>query len=153
MKNLIILVGIFFCSIQVQAQRGQAIYAELGGAGFFYSINYDTRFFNREDKLGARIGVTVVFDNDIGMPLHVNYLLSEGNHKLEIGAGITAFFSLGSDFRDVIPSGALMYRFQKEDGHFLFRIGISPMYIELDDPPTFAPAFLLFPGISAGYKF
>lgn len=151
MKNLTILILIFFCCTQVQAQRGQAIYAELGGAALLYSVNYDTRFSEREDQLGGRIGAALS-DDFFVVVLHMNYLFGKGSHKLEVGAGISTF-DIHTDNRDVTASGALMYRFQKKDGHFLFRAGISPIYVELGEPLEFVPEFLWFPGISVGYKF
>ncbi len=151
MKNLSLFFFIFFCSLKVQAQRGEVIYAELGGAGLLYSVNYDTRFSQGEDKLGGRIGVALS-DDFVVVLLHTNYLFGKGKHKLEVGAGITTF-DIHSDNRDVTASGALMYRFQKKDGHFLFRAGISPIYVELGEPLEFVPFFLFFPSVSVGYKF
>ncbi len=162
MKNLIILVFIFFYAIQIQAQREQAIYAELGGAGLAYSINYDTRFNKGENGIGARIGIGTMNTN-FTIPVQLNYLHGKGKHKLELGIGITSFlFSKRYENNQLvkrsivsIPSGTLMYRYQDSAAHFLFRAGLSPIFAPGNRSPFAGPSklFLLWPGISAGYKF
>ncbi len=157
MKNLTLLLCIFFYSTQAQAQRSQAIYVELGGAGLVYTLNYDTRFSDTEDKLGARIGISVLPDAII-VPLQMNYLHGTGKHKLEVGAGFTTIFGdiQTETETDVVASAALMYRFQKKEGHFLFRVGISPTFSLQDETDSLSgleEVFWFWPGISFGYKF
>lgn len=157
MRNLTTLLFIFFCYLPVQAQRGEAIYAELGGAGLIWTVNYDTRFSEADDKLGARIGFGF-FDDAIHIPLQLNYLFGEGNHKLELGLGTTVFF-IGEgriSSEDVAASAALMYRFQKKEGGFLFRVGLSPSVFLTGyggEGGDIQKIFWFWPGISAGYKF
>ena len=42
---------------QVYDRRGQAIYFEMAGSGFPYSLNYETRFKEKTEGLGARLGI------------------------------------------------------------------------------------------------
>ncbi|MFK8101324.1 MAG: hypothetical protein AB8G15_02320 [Saprospiraceae bacterium] len=163
MKNLTILIFICFYSIQIQAQRAQAIYAELGGAGLRYSINYDTRFTKQENGIGARIGFGTMINNNVLIPVHINYLHGIGNHKFELGLGITTFFyqKIENNKRTRQPfplaSGALMYRYQAKDGHFLFRAGISPTFLPFfsgfDGKIDIFDLLYVWPGVSVGYKF
>ena len=156
MKNILITVFLFTCIAQVKAQKGQALYAEIGGTGIIYSVNYDMRFAKGEDKLGMRAGVSIL-DGGVIFPLHLNYLFGKGNSKFEVGAGMTVLLGdLEGDKRiQVLASSALMYRFQKEDGRFLFRAGLSPIFLlsDFDDDLGDVQNILWFwPGISFGYK-
>jgi len=90
MKNFPILLFIFLCYFHVHAQRTQAVYVELAGAGIFYTVNYDTRFSEVKDKLGGRIGLGVL-DDAVTIPFQINYLFGANNHKFEFGAGLTPF--------------------------------------------------------------
>jgi len=127
-KQLTIFAIILFSTIQVNAQRGHAIYAELLGGGLFYSVNYDTRFSESTDKLGGRIGISL-YDNVMIAPIHVNYLLGANSHKLED-------------------------RFQKEDGKFLFRAGLSPTFVPVNEDELYGDIgkiFWAWPGVSFGF--
>lgn len=153
MKKITILLLIFFCNTQLQAQRNHTIYAELGGAGLLYTLNYDMQLLESNDNIGTRIGIGYLNELFI-IPLQLNYLLGTKNHKFEIGAGVTPIL-LGSD-TDLMVNAALMYRFQKEDGHFLFRAGLSPniaLHGYGDDYGNINYIFWFWPGVSAGYKF
>lgn len=146
----------FLFSNNSNAQRGQSIYAEILGAGVIYSLNYDTRFLEGEDKFGCRIGVSFV-ESGVVIPTQINYLLGKNKHKLEFGLGITSLLEFDSDKSIYIfGSGILMYRFQKPDGNFLFRVGLSPTFVPSEDDVLYGDIgkiFWFWPGISAGYKF
>ncbi len=55
MKSLIILV-LLFVSMNVYCQNRKAIYGELLGNGFVYSLNYDFAPLANSDKFRVRLG-------------------------------------------------------------------------------------------------
>ena len=85
-------VGIFFFSIlfsaALSAQSAKSIFFELGGPGLA-SINFDTRFGNREDGLGGRVGIggfKVEETSAIFIPIGINFLLGKDSRNyFEIG--------------------------------------------------------------------
>ena len=92
------------CSLIALSQNGQGtssvraanVFLEVGGNGGIASVNYDWRFSNRNNGLGARVGLGVVgvlggFSGSptLSIPVAVNCLAGPGPHYLEIGAGIT----------------------------------------------------------------
>lgn len=158
MKKIFCVFMLFYVfAVSSRAQTGSTIYLELMGNGILYSVNYDFRFNQQVSGLGGRIGLAAGEDY-VALPLQVNYILGQKTHKLELGAGITAFFDTGggdSD-NDIAPGGAIMYRYQKPDGHFVFRAGIAPTFVKIDEDDTFGglnTIYRVWPGISFGYRF
>jgi hypothetical protein len=102
----------------------QALYAELGGRGMIYSVNYDRRFFAGNGGFGGSAGVS--YFNFFGasalmIPLGVYYLAGSGSSYLEVGAGIT-----GAPL-PLFGTAIIGYRYQPAKG-MLFRIGLTPVY-------------------------
>ncbi len=121
-----------------------AIYIELLGNGLVYSVNYDHKFGT---DWSGRIGVGFAAgDSDwFGtMPILVNYLLGEGNTRLELGAGV--LLGGGSDSgdsdSDVFGTLTVAYRKETANGTF-FKAAFTPIF----DGHGFLPWF----GISFGY--
>jgi hypothetical protein len=163
-RNLKKMVFIFALSVltsfalvnETKAQSvdaNNAIYLELGGNGLIYSLNYDYRF---NTDWSARAGVMYLPIEDVTLtivPIIANYLYGN-NHMLEIGAGIAyvgisfetdddEFFSFSGS--GVVGTGTFGYRYQKVDGGFVFRAGITPIFG--------AGGFLPWAGLSLGYAF
>lgn len=87
--------------------RAESIYFESGGAGWLFTLNYDTRFNKRRNGLGLRIGAgyfrrtfVSLFSSDLPgnpphpntyftVPLQLNYLLGKKSHFAEFGVGAT----------------------------------------------------------------
>lgn len=120
-----------------------SIFVEVLGNGLLYSLNYDHKIFNH---LSARLGgmyVGGLESEDVGedisllfVPVMANYLVGNGNSRLEIGAGIT-FGHAGGDWDGLgeVSGGGVTaftstigYRLQPVDGGFLFRIGFTPTF-------------------------
>jgi len=166
MKLLKIAVAAFavalFLAKPVAAQtdggpRAQNFFVELGGPGLLFSANYDTRFSNKRDGFGARIGAgyIAVSDNSLfTLPIQGNVLLGKKGKYFEIGLGATFISTKGDDndfisFEDassVIGTMTFGYRYQPVDGGFNFRGGLTPVF----DSHNFVPYFA---GISLGYTF
>ncbi|AMR33881.1 hypothetical protein A0256_21770 [Mucilaginibacter sp. PAMC 26640] len=152
-------------------QKPQNFYFELLGPGALYSVNYDTRFKNRQDGLGWRAGVSYYAqdgDQLLTVPLMFNYLLGKKGKYFEIGAGLTFYHTNTSDvFFDqqqkydatynyyyyepekrngVYGTLSFGYRYQPLDGGFSFRAGVSPII----NSNNFIP---YWPYVSFGYTF
>lgn len=173
LSTLTFLLTLSSASYHAQAQEAvrssdfarNSIFLELGGNGLLYSLNYDHKFF---DHASARIGGMYLplsaddpstFDGRISMifvPIMANYLVGNGNSRLEIGGGVTVVRVDGGgtveneqidDFRGAgaVFTGTIGYRLQPRNGGFLFRIGFTPL---------FAPdGFLPWAGLSLGATF
>jgi len=138
--------------------RAQNVYVELGGPGLLFSANYDTRFSNRRDGMGGRIGagyISVDGNSLFTLPIQANYLLGKQGKYFEIGLGAT-FVSTDGNSRDeflsfddtsnVIGTMTFGYRYQPVNGGFNFRASINPVFNSSNFVPYFA-------GISFGYTF
>jgi hypothetical protein len=146
----------------VQVHRAQNIFVEAGAAGLFFSVNYDSRFLNQRNGLGARLGVGYWQpwheDAFVSVPLQVNYLFGKRSHFLEIGAGATYLTSNGT-YGDplanigtklltgatVLPTSTLGYRYQPVNGGINIRASFNPI--------LYTGALVPYFGASAGYTF
>ena len=140
--------------------RAQNVFIELGGQGILLTANYDTRFGNRRDGLGGRVGIGYIAadgDNATTIPVSLNYLLGKGNKFFEIGLGATVVSSkINFGFLDdnseseqnsaVIGTMSFSYRVQPVDSGFSFRAGITPVF----NSDFFIP---YYGGLSLGYTF
>ncbi|WKK59806.1 hypothetical protein [Sphingobacterium sp. BN32] len=144
---------------QEESKRKQGVFFEILGTGLTYSFNYDTRFQNRPDGLGARVGVSYyAIDGDklFTLPVGLNYLLGKNGHYFELGAGATLISGEEEDgeilFIDSESNTTVMgnlvfgYRKQPLDGGFLFRAGFAPVITKKDFIPY-------WPYVSFGYSF
>lgn len=155
-------------------QRAQSVYFEIFGNGSAYSLNYDTRFNNRPDGLGGRVGLSYFLnenENFFSAPIVLNYLAGKRGKYFEAGAGLTFYsgnvrpmFYTDSDYdyaddqsngidnlnkkqtKQVFGTLIFGYRSQPTTGGFMFRAGISPVIAK----QLFIP---WWPYASFGYKF
>ncbi|MDP9047498.1 MAG: hypothetical protein M3N14_05130 [Bacteroidota bacterium] len=139
--------------------RAQSVYVELGGPGLIFSGNYDTRFSQRRDGFGGRVGIGFIAGGGsslISFPVQFNYLLGKGGKYFEIGAGATYASYHGQDIfsfdnnatttsHTVLGTLTFGYRYQPVDGGFNFRASFNPLF----DSSTFYPSA----GVSLGYTF
>jgi len=147
------IVTLFIFTIMVTGAYSQArsMYAELGGPGLA-SINFDTRFSNKEDGIGGRIGIGGFSVGDgegvVFIPIGLNYILSkDSKNYFEMGAGVTPVIGTGSgDFAETFGHVLFGYRMQPKDGGFTFRAFINPVF----GNGFFVP---YYGGVSFGYKF
>lgn len=127
-----------------------AVYIELAGAGGLYSLNFDYRITR---EAGFRVGLTSWSDLT-GLPVTANYLINWHAHHIEIGIGGIvglatlggqSFVSGGQSTPQVIGTGTIGYRYQPDDGGFVFRIDYTPFL----QPKL----FYSWAGVSFGYAF
>ena len=109
------------------------IYAELGGAGYSTTINYERLFI---DKILIRMGYgsgngkskndSSTDDKISFMPLGAAYLMGSGSHKLEVGGGMTMLQGTLEMDGEYIESNAIYfgggYRYQIGTGGFLLSL-------------------------------
>jgi hypothetical protein len=167
MRKILISVAALLISLNQQVlpqtQEDQlsrnTIFLELGGQGFFYTLNYDYRFSRH---FCGRVGFTsftlenfLIFDdlNITAFPIMAEYLVGGGNHFLELGAGVIAvrastgfhFVSKSSAWGPVF-SANVAYRYQPADGGLFFRASM-PAFLNTDG------AGGVWWGVSLGYTF
>lgn len=139
---------------ETMALQKNTIYTELGSNGSFYSINFDQIFMATDNfRLSGRIGLGLtngIFSGDIDpiIPLETNLWWGGNNHYFETGLGITAAFGIeetspslsqeresgvrfnspvsGKEYKSLYINTRLGYRYQKPEGGFFFRAGITP---------------------------
>lgn len=168
-KRMLLVVLIWIHGTMLQAQDNyvkNALYAELGGNGGSYSVNYERAFSPRfllrvgfaswssSEAFGGEESKTTI-------PVMLNSLFGSGSHRIEGGLG----FMLGSEkfTGDVNQTGrpeskenifALTgtagYRYQKPSGGIVLRAGLTP-FLNLGDSEY--PDFNFSGGVSVGYAF
>lgn len=156
-KILTVFTSLLIITITASSQAAKSIYVELGGPGLA-SFNFDTRFGNREDGFGGRIGVggfSIKSDGEsagiVFIPIGVNYLLGkDGKNYFELGGGVTPVIASSSTSDDNFTStyGHILfgYRMQPQNGGFTFRAFVSPVFGSFGFIPYYG-------GVSFGYKF
>jgi hypothetical protein len=151
-RTAIIVFMLIMTAGAANSQAAKSMYFELGGPGLA-SINFDTRFGNREGGLGGKIGIggfSIDGDGAVFVPIAINYLLGkDGKNYFEIGGGVTpVFISDGSEDNFTSTFGHLNfgYRLQPSKGGFTFRAFISPVFGSWGFFPYWG-------GVSFGYKF
>ena len=131
----------------IQTYKPNAIYVELGGNGFIYSLNFDHKFAQHASwRIGARVlpmrGGNLS-NSFLLLPTMINYLAGSGNSRFELGAGLLhGFHSIGYFLSGTATIG---YRYQPMKGGFNFRIGFTPLISGY--------GILPWVGISLGYGF
>jgi hypothetical protein len=145
----------------VQVHRAQNIFIEIGGAGLFFSANYDTRFSQQRDGFGGRLGLGWWHSANttfITVPFQLNYLVGGRSSFFEAGAGATYMYLSNPYLANplighnpqvnnstVVGTTTIGYRYQPFNGGLNLRISFDPMLLE----GTLIPDF----GLSVGYTF
>ncbi len=134
-----------------------SVYFELGGNGLFYSFGYDRLFkISNISKFSLGSGLTYSYSGDSGgfwVSPQINYLIGS-NHNFEIGIGITIPIILESNI-DLYPLCLIYrigYRYQKEEGGLLFRIGFTPFSV-LSTRGLIVQPIIPWAGIAIGWTF
>ncbi len=153
----------------LQVSRAQNIFLEIAGPGIFFSANYDTRFSQRRNGLGGRIGIGYLpasSDHYVTVPVQLNYLLGKKHHFFEMGIGATLVFSSflrypdyympdKKEYRirefDLVGSTTLGYRYQPASSGFNFRLSFNPLFIISNYVYHGGVHFGTYGGISFGY--
>lgn len=143
-----------------------AVYAELGGPGLLYTVNYERFLLPR---LSVRAGCSLFGFRESGtgdtlgiftLPLTTQVLLGGGAHHLELGLGLLTgvmWSALNSHDRTghfglIAATATIGYRYQPPAGGLLLRVALTPFY----GGERFEPAGLPvtpWGSVGAGYVF
>ena len=159
MKKFYILIAFTLIYTVSNSQVAKSVYFELGGPGLA-SFNFDTRFSNKQDGIGGRIGIGGFSLRTLGdrvttifLPIGLTYLLGKNtSNYFEVGGGVTPVFgnstlvNSSSDFSSTFGWASFGYRLQPLNKGFTFRAAINPIIAK----GVFWP---YYGGVSFGYKF
>jgi hypothetical protein len=146
--------------LTAQTKNANQFYLELFGAAGGASLNFDSRFGEKENGLGYRVGIGGEFSfssalgtsTALAIPVGLNYLIGAKQHHLELGAGATPFFGdetyyprtyWGTNFN----AGYRLTPFNKKG--FSFRAGYMQWVMFYPSGTDLTPYFYL----SFGYRF
>lgn len=118
-----------------------ALFAELGGNGFLFSVNY-------ERLIHKNIGIRIGYGGRV-YPVMINFY-GNGNNKIEAGFGISYIaeeIQFFDNQKTMLIATTLGLRHQKSAGGTVVRLSFTPFY----NPTT--GKVLLFGGISLGWSF
>ena len=124
------------------APAKHAAYLELGGSGIIYTANYERRLGQHVavsaglGGLGLREPATQTSFGWAIQPWRVHGLLGSRGHHLEASLGFAWGLMRGDvnepgrprNFWLVHGTSSLGYRFQPDDGGFVFRAAVTPFY-------------------------
>jgi hypothetical protein len=158
-----VLLSVIFLSLEcltAQTKNANQVYLELAGAGGGISLNFDSRFGQKENGLGYRVGIggEYSFSSALGsskaiaIPVGLNYLFGAKKHHLELGAGATPFFGDETYYPQSywgtnLTAGYRLTPFNKKG--FSFRAGYMQWIMFYANDTDFTPFFYL----SFGYRF
>ena len=131
------------------AIRSNVIFAEAGGSGLLFSMNYE-RLLN--NKFGVRVGIGSAEIFGLTIPTILNYYIGQ-EKKLELGLGLIYTDYFTDDGGKYISNGKFLitgtigHKFQSEKSGIVFRFSFTPIY------NPFKGKVLPFGGISIGYAF
>lgn len=120
-----------------------SIQGELFGHGLFYSVNLEQVIWNKP-KIKTTIQAGYAgYPGDVfipnWIPVTINEIFSFGKHHAEFGLGPIFTTEMGHDIEgeeerqwDVFWGFRLGYRYQKTDGHWIYRIGFTPILDNFD---------------------
>lgn len=143
----------FIFAPAVFCQSRQSLFAEFGGQGSLFTLNYDTRLTNEVDGIGMRVGACYMKTSKVNylrLPIGVNYLIGDNGKFMELGLGATFGNSNILDSEShTIGTLCFGYRVQPPEGGLCYRVALTP-YFTMGSNSLFIP---YFGGISVGYAF
>ncbi len=143
--------------------KKNSVYFELFGNGLIYSLGYERILWSKDiHKLSTAIGFSYQppFTHDGSdtyyfIPSEINYLIGK-KHHFELGLGIT-FPLHQKNVSHISDIGYVLffrigYRYQKEEGGELFRIGFTP-FKAIEPSSTWNLPVIPWGGITIGWAF
>ena len=134
MLKKLVLIGILVMNLMTIAySQKNNVYAELGGAGYSKTLNYE-RMLNDNIlvRMGYGYGKGSSEDDSSNnskvnfMPLGAAYLMGSGDHKFELGGGMTMLRGTLEMRGEYIQDNATFfgggYRYQMATGGLLFNL-------------------------------
>lgn len=134
MKRTLMLVILLSscCLVNAQADLKNAVFAEIGGNGYYYSVNYER---NLSKRILVRLGIGTA-NGFLTIPVLGGKYFGDGKHHFEMTGGVT--FASESINPSGLPEGEIRarhlfattfigYRYQTPEKKFLFRVGYTPL--------------------------
>ena len=141
MRKSILLVAIaglsfiFNHSLSAQEKTGSnvLVFVELGGNSVLWSENIEGSLI-RNERLGFRfrLGVGALNEDNIFLPVGVNYIIGKQNspHTIVAGLGTTFLSNSWNNSGHILGFFNLMYRFMPLCDGLSFQIGYTPYLYE-----------------------
>lgn len=136
------------------AMQSNTVYAEVGGNGTLYSVNFDQILLTGKNfKISSRVGMGLsssIFSGDIDpiIPVEGNIWFGKSKHHFETGIGVVAAFGFeetlpitvqvtengtkvsqyqpGKEYTSLYAFTRFGYRYQNTNGGLFFRAGLNP---------------------------
>jgi hypothetical protein len=144
-------------TLKSDKNRKNAVYGELGGTGFLFSVNYEcTLFCKGQIELNGRIGAGSALLLT-ALPLAgINVCMGDQRGRMELGFNVVRTFAielLGGTTTYYLGNPTIGFRYYGPKG-FIFRATASPFF-EMYDPDQWIKDGTLIPfaGLSFGYCF
>jgi len=159
-------------STSLRTGNKNTLFVELLGNAAAISINYDRIVLRKKNiSLTVCIGAGMIPSNLInqalhnsfksnyvvyGIPISTNLFWGRRKSHFEIGAGLTyhqGMYGLGPNkySKTLFAVARLGYRYQKENGGFFWKIGLTPLFAIADFGEIESSAAVPLSGISLGY--
>ncbi len=132
------LLFLLFAAMRTSAQdstrtRYANVFAELGGHGGIYSLNYENRFSKMQAfRLNWTAGFSVLPLSGravVDFPVGVNAVFGKTKHKLEIGTSQVLILDLGGGKGGTIRGNIRIgYRYEKPGSRSYWLFSYSPFY-------------------------
>ena len=152
MKNIyltLIFTGLFISLNAREMETGNtppearnAISISYGGGGMYFSLIYERHLIRKESyNIGVKGGMgtsfsSVLFPGEYNISVAAFFLYGKRMHHLDFSANVTGYFLNQYNYTEdetnkelrllYIPS--ICYRYQKQEGGFVARAGISPIF-------------------------
>jgi hypothetical protein len=104
------------------AQTPGAVYAELAGQGYYYSLNAELPVAN---GLTVRFGGTLLPTWFVGGLAGINKLIKRGHHNVALGGAV--MLRKGTDVTGADASATIGYRYARPGGLF-FQLAATPIF-------------------------
>jgi len=144
---------------QAEAEiASNTVYAEAGGPGLQYSVNYESHFACRVfGRVGVSPFVPLPTATVVAMHFQVGALIGGESSNLELGIGASPAYSVreGNDpFFHVLGTATIGFRYMPTSSGMLFRVGFTPYFAARRVGQDGAIRLILpWGGVSMGYVF
>lgn len=179
-KTYIISICALFIITQATAQqkyndKHSSIQIEMLGTHNLIGVSFDERFTESNHGLGYKVGIGAGYSkgnwkfipfkydtwgwfpdqNIVSIPIQLNYLLGKNNHKFELGAGVTPFYSSYkfNEKSNINAYGtfATGYRYSNPRKHIVFTAGLTYGFKLPGLKMNYVNDFFWQPYLSVGY--
>lgn len=124
-----------------------AVFLELGGNAFLYSVNLERRVERGWLRVGAEYFKDIKGNVIWGVPVSVSTLWGRNTHYLETGLGLSLVSHPNNEEPFLYGMVTLGYRYFRPDSGLMIRAGVTPFF-----DPFFEEAPGIWPALSVGWS-